>query len=216
MDENLIRQTEIFLQETFHASPYLQEHPAEKDYRLEHSYRVANLAKDIALQEQQDVTDAVLAALLHDIAYCEQMHTQEDRMNHGRRSAAIARPFLEQLGLPHSRIQNICFSIAIHVDDQADFDWPRTSFSEIVGDADNLDRFDVYRIYETLEYRKFSQLSLAEKLQHAEQTQSRLQTLRDMKLGSQTAQNLWTQRLDFYLCFYQKLLLQLNASSRVL
>ena len=216
MDENLIRQTEIFLQETFHASPYLQEHPAEKDYRLEHSYRVANLAKDIALQEQQDVTDAVLAALLHDIAYCEQMHTQEDRMNHGRRSAAIARPFLEQLGLPHSRIQNICFSIAIHVDDQADFDWPRTSFSEIVGDADNLDRFDVYRIYETLEYWKFSQLSLAEKLQHAEQTQSRLQTLRDMKLGSQTAQNLWTQRLDFYLCFYQKLLLQLNASSRVL
>ena len=216
MDENLIQQTEIFLQETFHASPYLQEHPAEKDYRLEHSYRVANLAKDIALQEQQDVTDAVLAALLHDIAYCEQMHTQEDRMNHGRRSAAIARPFLEQLGLPHSRIQNICFSIAIHVDDQADFDWPRTSFSEIVGDADNLDRFDVYRIYETLEYRKFSQLSLAEKLQHAEQTQSRLQTLRDMKLGSQTAQNLWTQRLDFYLCFYQKLLLQLNASSRVL
>ena len=168
MDENLIRQTEIFLQETFHASPYLQEHPAEKDYRLEHSYRVANLAKDIALQEQQNVTDAVLAALLHDIAYCEQMHTQEDRMNHGRRSAAIARPFLEQLGLPHSRIQNICFSIAIHVDDQADFDWPRTSFSEIVGDADNLDRFDVYRIYETLEYRKFSQLSLAEKLQHAE------------------------------------------------
>lgn len=216
MDENLVRQTEIFLQETFHASPYLQEHPAEKDYRLEHSYRVANLAKDIALQEQQDVTDAVLAALLHDIAYCEQMHTQEDRMNHGRRSAAIARPFLEQLGLPHSRIQNICFSIAIHVDDQADFDWPRTSFSEIVGDADNLDRFDVYRIYETLEYWKFSQLSLAEKLQHAEQTQSRLQTLRDMKLGSQTAQNLWTQRLDFYLCFYQKLLLQLNASSRVL
>ena len=206
MDENLVRQTEIFLQETFHASPYLQEHPAEKDYRLEHSYRVANLAKDIALQEQQDVTDAVLAALLHDIAYCEQMHTQEDRINHGRRSAAIAR----------SRIQNICFSIAIHVDDQADFDWPRTSFSEIVGDADNLDRFDVYRIYETLEYRKFSQLSLAEKLQHAEQTQSRLQTLRDMKLGSQTAQNLWTQRLDFYLCFYQKLLLQLNASSRVL
>ena len=164
MDENLVRQTEIFLRETFHASPYLQEHPAEKDYRLEHSYRVANLAKDIALQEQQDVTDAVLAALLHDIAYCEQMHTQEDRMNHGRRSAAIARPFLEQLGLPHSRIQNICFSIAIHVDDQADFDWPRTSFSEIVGDADNLDRFDVYRIYETLEYRKFSQLSLAEKL----------------------------------------------------
>ena len=138
MDENLVRQTEIFLQETFHASPYLQEHPAEKDYRLEHSYRVANLAKDIALQEEQDVTDAVLAALLHDIAYCEQMHTQEDRMNHGRRSAAFARPFLEQLGLPHSRIRNICFSIAIHVDDQADFGWPRTSFSEIVGDADSI------------------------------------------------------------------------------
>lgn len=216
MNLKLIQQAETFLLETFDASPYLQNCPSERNYRLEHSYRVANLAKNIAAQEGLDVTDAVLAGLLHDIAYCEEMHTQDDRKNHGRRSAAIARSFLEQADLPHSRIQNICLSIAIHVDDQADFDWPRTTFSEIVGDADNLDRFDAYRIYETLEYQTFSELSLAEKQQTIGKTLTRLHQLLDMKLSTPTAQSLWTQRLNFYLTFYEKLQNQLQRSNCIL
>ena len=86
----MIQKTEAFLKETFAASTYLKAHPREADYRLEHSYRVANIAKKIAEAEGFDVTGAVIAGLLHDIAYCEEMTGREDWKNHGRRSAAIA------------------------------------------------------------------------------------------------------------------------------
>ena len=60
-------------------------------------------------------------------------------------------------------VNEICYGIAIHVEDEADFEWVRTPFSETVGDADNIDRFDAHRIYETLEYLKLSEMSLANK-----------------------------------------------------
>ena len=47
----MIKKTEAFLKETFAASTYLQNNPTERDYRLEHSYRVANIAKAIAEAE---------------------------------------------------------------------------------------------------------------------------------------------------------------------
>ena len=117
----MIKKTEAFLKETFAASTYLQNNPTERDYRLEHSYRVANITKAIAEAEGFNVTYAVIAGLLHDVAYCEEMETREDRMNHGRRSATIARPFLESLGLSADAVNEICYGIAIHVDDEADF-----------------------------------------------------------------------------------------------
>ena len=128
----MIAKTEAFLKDTFTASTYLRSHPADRDYRLEHSYRVANIAKAIAEAEGFNVTYAVIAGLLHDIAYCEEMVSREDRMNHGRRSAAIARPFLESLGLSADAVNAICYGIAIHVDDEADFEWERTPFCETV------------------------------------------------------------------------------------
>lgn len=213
MNEELVKCAETFLKETFAASDYLRANPAERVYRLEHSYRVANIAKMIAEQEGFDVTYAVIAGLLHDIAYCEEMHTAEDRMNHGRRSASIARPFLKSLQLPEETIQDICYGIAIHVDDQADFSWNRTPFSETVGDADNLDRFDVYRIYETLQYNKFSDLPLEEKCDQVKSTVGKLNRLRDMPMGTAAAKKLWLQRLDYYIGFYEKLQAQLDNSA---
>ena len=73
MNTEMITKTEAFLKETFAASTYLQNNPTERDYRLEHSYRVANIAKAIAEAEDFDVTYAVIAGLLHDISYCEEM-----------------------------------------------------------------------------------------------------------------------------------------------
>ena len=216
MNREMIAKTEAFLKETFAASTYLQANPTERDYRLEHSYRVANIAKAIAEAEGFDVTNAVIAGLLHDIAYCEEMVTREDRMNHGRRSAAIARPFLENLGLPADAVNEICYGIAIHVDDEADFEWERTPFCETVGDADNIDRFDVYRIYETLEYIKFSEMNLEDKQEKVASTIDRLTQYKEMKLGTATAKNLWIQRLDYYIGFYEKLKAQLDSSSAVL
>ena len=216
MDREMISKTEAYLKDTFAASTYLQANPADRDYRLEHSYRVANIAKAIAEAEGFDVTYAVIAGLLHDISYCEEMVTREDRMNHGRRSSAIARPFLESLGLPTDAVNEICYGIAIHVDDEADFEWVRTPFCETVGDADNIDRFDAYRIYETLEYLKFSEMSLNDKQEKVASTIEKLTRFKEMKLGTATAKNLWIQRLDYYIGFYEKLKAQLDNSSSIM
>ena len=216
MNKELIAQTESFLKDTFAESSYLQANSTEAAYRLEHSYRVANIAKAIAEAEGFDVTNAVIAGLLHDIAYCEEMVTREDRMDHGRRSAAIARPFLEALGLPTDVVNDICYGIAIHVDDEADFQWERTPFCETVGDADNIDRFDAYRIYETLEYLSFSEMNLADKREKVASTIEKLNRFKEMKLGTATAKNLWIQRLDYYIGFYEKLKAQLDNSTAVL
>ncbi len=210
-----IKATEHFLQDTFSASAYLQSNPAMRNYRLEHSYRVANIAKIIALAEGFDVTCAVIAGLLHDIAYCEEMKSSEDWKNHGRRSAAIARPFLEGLGLSADAVNDICYGIAIHVDDKADFEWVRSPFCETVGDADNLDRFDAYRIYESLEYNKFSEMDLEAKQEKVTSTMEKLTSFREMKLGTATAKTLWLQRLDYYIGFYEKLNAQLKNSSNI-
>lgn len=215
MDTEIISKIEAFLKDTFAESSYLQAHPTDRDYRLEHSYRVANIAKAIAEAEGFDVTYAVIGGLLHDIAYCEEMVTREDRMNHGRRSAAIARPFLENLGLPADAVNEICYGIAIHVDDEADFEWERTPFCETVGDADNIDRFDAYRIYETLEYIKFSEMSLDDKREKVASTIEKLTRFKEMKLGTATAKNLWLQRLDYYIGFYEKLNVQLENSTAI-
>ena len=216
MNKEMIMKTETFLKDTFAVSSYLQQHPTEAAYRLEHSYRVANIAKQIAEAEGFDVTYAVIAGLLHDIAYCEEMQTREARMNHGRRSAAIARPFLESLGLSADAVTAICYGIAIHVDDEADFEWERTAFCETVGDADNIDRFDAYRIYETLEYLKFSEMTLEEKLEKVTSTIDRLTKYKEMKLGTATAKSLWLQRLEYYIGFYEKLKVQLENSFAIL
>lgn len=216
MNTEIIAKTESFLKDTFAASSYLQANPTDRDYRLEHSYRVANIAKAIAEAEGFDATCAVIAGLLHDIAYCEKMVTREDRLNHGRRSAAIARPFLETLGLSTDAVNEICYGIAIHVDDESDFQWERTPFCETVGDADNIDRFDAYRIYETLEYLKFSEMSLTDKREKVASTIDCLTKYKEMRLGTATAKNLWIQRLDYYIGFYEKLKAQLDTSSVVL
>lgn len=211
----MIAKTEAFLKDTFAASTYLQSHPTDRDYRLEHSYRVANIAKQIAEAEGFNAAYAVIAGLLHDIAYCEEWPNQEDWQNHGRRSAAIARPFLESLGLSADTVNEICYGIAIHVDDEADFEWERTPFCETVGDADNIDRFDAYRIYETLEYLKFSEMSLDDKREKVASTIEKLARFKEMKLGTVTAKNLWLQRLDYYMGFYERLKAQLDNSTAI-
>jgi uncharacterized protein len=216
MDREMIAKTESFLKETFASSSFLMENPAEAAYRLEHSYRVANIAKTIAETEGFDVTEAVVAGLLHDIAYCEEMTTQEDRRNHGRRGAEIVRPFLVSLGFPQDKVNAICYGIAIHVDDTASFELERTPFTETVGDADNIDRFDVYRIYEILQIQKFSEMTLEQKENRVNTALGRLNNLLEMKMATSTAQRLWTERLEYYISFYRKLEEQLANSGEIL
>ena len=214
LNREMIEQTEAFLKRKFDAAIYLNAHPEAKAYRLEHSYRVANIARRIAQQEGFDETELVIAGLLHDVSYCEEFG-EDGWIEHGRRAARIARPFLTELGLAEARVDEICYAIAIHVDDEADFPGERTPFALSVGDADNIDRFDVYRIHETLTADGFLGMAFPQKLQYAEKRLMRLRELLDLPMGTKTAEALWRSRLSFYSSFFEKLVEQLACSEAV-
>ncbi len=213
-DQEIIRKAESFLKRKFDSAIYLNEHPKDKAYRIEHSYRVANIGHQIALGEGFNIAEMVAGCLLHDVSYCEEF-SENGWKDHGRRSANIARPFLEELGFAKERIDDICYGIAIHVDDKADFDGDRTPFALSIGDADNIDRFDVYRIHESLLLDGFLDKTLEDKLAYAENRLSRLKDLRNMTMATETAGKMWRSRIDFYILYYEKLTDQLLLSRSI-
>ena len=215
LNREMTGKTETFLRQKFEESRHLSEHPDAKAYRLEHTYRVANIGREIARKEGFDETEMVIACLLHDISYCEEFG-ENGWQEHGRRSARIARPFLQELGLAEERIRDICYGIAIHVDDEADFDGERTAFALSVGDADNIDRFDVYRIHEALVRDGFLAMEFEQKLQYCERRLSGLRERVEMPMGTKSARTLWRSRLTFCISFYEKLVAQLTCSRRVI
>lgn len=215
LDLELVKKTEEFLKQKFEDAIYLNEHPEAKAYRIEHSYRVANIGKLIARKEGFDETEMVVACLLHDVAYCEEFG-EDGWKEHGRRSAQIARPFLRDLGLSEDRVDDICYGIAIHVDGKADFPGEDTPFAVSIGDADNIDRFDAYRIHEMLKNDSFLEMSYEEKTEYLKKRLKRLHELREMPLGTGTAEELWRSKLDFYIVFMQKLSDQIQQSKKVI
>ena len=208
-----IEKTAAFLRRKLAESPYFVKHPEAGDYRLEHTFRVARIGRRIAEQEGFSVENMTLACLLHDVSYCREFAGHEDWLNHGRESARIARPFLRELGLDADAAEEICFGIAIHVDDKSDFPGERTAFALTVGDADNIDRFDVYRLYETLENAKFSAMPLAEKTAFVDGVLAKLEGHLAAELATETAAALWRERIGFYQDFYRRLREQLEAST---
>ena len=215
MNDKMIQKTEQFLREQFDAAGYLSAHPQEKAYRLEHSYRVANIGRRIAEKEGFDQTEMVVACLLHDIGYREDFG-ENGWKEHGRWGARIARPFLEELGLPEDRVADICYGIAIHVDDESDFPGERTPFALSIGDADNIDRFDAYRIHETLCQSEFLDKSLEEKKSFLAARLSRLREILTMPVGTKTAEEMWRERVSYYISFYEKLASQMDASEAII
>ena len=215
IDQELVRRTETFLLDKFNKAEYLNAHPEAKQYRLAHSYRVANIGRQIAQGEGFDETEMVIACLLHDVSYCETFG-ENGWEEHGRRAAFLARPFLLELGLDGKRIDDICYGIAIHVDDRADFPGERTPFALSVGDADNIDRFDVLRLHETLCRDGFLELGAEAQRALAEQRLERLRALPAMETGTATAAGLWQERIGFCIAFYEKLLSQLRCSEEII
>ena len=91
------------------------------------------------------------------------MKTKEEYRDHGRIGARIARPFLKDLGAyTDAEIEEMCYAIAIHVDEKADFPGEKTPFTLLIGEADNIDRFDAYRLYEGLHFADYMNLPLEE------------------------------------------------------
>lgn len=212
LDRQLIVQTEEYLKDAFTRSGATQRDAASAAYRIEHSYRVANIGHTIAQKEGFDETAMVIGCLLHDVAYCRELTTPEEQRGHGRLSAQMIRTFLEELGLEREVVEDICYGIAIHVDDVAGFEGTRTAFAETISDADNIDRFDAYRLYEGLFYMKFHEMTLREKRERVESMLKQLHGLKDYHMSTPTAEQLWQERLLFSISFYQKLEAQLQNS----
>ena len=170
------------------------------EYRWKHTLRVVQYGKQVAEAEGADVEVVMAACLLHDIS---KFDDKEYGVEHGRVSARIARPFLETLGYSEKQLNNICFSIAVHVDDKADFEHPVTLESKIVNDADNIDRFGAYRLL--LQYK-----DLSEKYEAlVEKAKNRLPVLRKYReantQGTVSGNKLFNRQLDIQISFLEHL-----------
>ena len=170
------------------------------EYRWKHTLRVVQYGKQIAEAEGADVEAVMAACLLHDIS---KFDDEEYGVEHGRVSARIARPFLGTLGYAAAQVNNICFSIAVHVDDKADFEHPITLESKIVSDADNIDRFGAYRLL-------LQNKDAAEKYDALiEKAKNRLLILRKYRgansMGTATGNKLFNRQLDIQINFFEHL-----------
>jgi len=207
-----IRRTLNFVRSSFESSSYFIGHPADGAYRFEHSLRVAHIGAEIARGEGMDEEELIIACLLHDIAYC--LEFPEGGWNeHGRLGAALARPFLTKLGLSPAKTEEICYGIAIHVDDKADFDGERSPLALSIADADNIDRFGTFRIYDAMRYAAFYEMSLEDKLAWTEKRIFDLERLRSFEFATATAKALWLDNLEYQINYFTRLLRQLEQST---
>lgn len=212
MDER-IKKTVTFLDTKLKQSSYFTEHPTERVYRFEHSIRVANIGKEIAEKEGLNVLNLTLGCLLHDVAYGMSFENMGGWENHGRYSAKIARPYLLDLGIAPDEVEEICYGIAIHVDGHSDFKGERTPLALSINDADNIDRFDVYRIFEGLKYHQYDKKTMSEKQEFVEKTLHKLAEYRKDPVGTATGSMMWLEKIDYQIGFYHKLHDQIKNSS---
>lgn len=214
-----IQKTEIFLREQFDNCVFFKEHPADGEYRLQHSYRVAYAAGEIARREGLDEEGLIIGGLLHDVGYSLPLETEEGSrggwQEHGRLSARLVRPFLERLDLGEERVQEICYGIAIHVDGKADFPGGKTPFACSIKDADDVDRFDAYRIYDAMEYVGFRNLKIEDKRKWLYEKLDWIRWRLGEKSGTETARQMITERLLYQRQYYEKVLEQLEHSERI-
>jgi 5'-deoxynucleotidase YfbR-like HD superfamily hydrolase len=144
------------------------QNPTGPEYRWEHTLRVAQWAKRLAVEEAADVNTCVVAALLHDVSH----FVSEDYSRHGVKSGEIAKDFLSKKGHSESFIENVVYAVKCHV---AELN-PKTLEAKILQDSDTLDRFGYVRILlfgktselanlETLKQKALSSLAYLDKLE---------------------------------------------------
>lgn len=170
-------------------------------YRWEHTQRVANYGKLIAEAEGADVEVVTAACLLHDVAHFE---CDKDYKSHGRIGAKISRPILETLEISKERIDNICYSVAAHVDGESGFEHPETLEARCVTDADNVDRFSAFRILQHCVPEMYQLSKLNEKLKQRIETLKEYRS-RAMLLETVTGDRLFKQQLDRQINFFEAL-----------
>ncbi|MDD7385185.1 MAG: HD domain-containing protein [Actinomycetaceae bacterium] len=190
-------------------------------YRFLHCVRVAGIGRTVGEAEGLDADKLELACLLHDVAkFDTRWH-----VDHGRGAARLVRPWLVEHGMNLDDTEEICQGIAMHTDGRynyppespdytgvADFTTEPTILARSVGDCDNVDRFAVYRIYESLAHKHFESLDLPAQLSVLKKSLARVQAQRSYHCATATCQRLWEQALDTQTAFFHTLLGQLDAA----
>jgi putative nucleotidyltransferase with HDIG domain len=168
----------------------------DPDYRWQHTLRVSHYGKLIAEAEGADVELTIAACLLHDIAHAD----PGDWKDHGRLGAALIRPHLQELGYSPAEVDNICYSVASHVD----VEQPQTLEAKIVTDADNVDRFGAYRTIQWCVGDLDDYSALIARLK------DRVETLRRYRqqdlLQTATGQDLFNHQVDRQIAFFEALI----------
>lgn len=188
-----------------HLHDMAEKFPSERHnpvYRWEHTLRVAHYGQQVAQAEAADVEIVIAACLLHDVAHFE---CDDNYKDHGRVGAGIAHKFLSSLDYTPAQIDNICYSVAVHVDGVAGFEHPETLEASCVSDADNIDRFGVYRILRWCVPDMDDFPKLIDKLN---QRIEKLREYRNTKklLETNTGDRLFKQQLDRQIAFFQALI----------
>ncbi len=183
---------------------YLNPQPDRYDlsYRYEHSLRVALWGKRIAEAEGWDSEPLVIACLLHDLGYllCD---TIEEWSMHPAYGAELARLFLEKISYNSNLIDDICQAILIH-DKWNDVPEDATPFVLSVRDADDLDRFDIMRVF--MMGRSDIGERCAKELSELCVTREQMLTdWQDRICGTDTAKAFWLEKLKMRRQFYEAL-----------
>jgi len=170
------------------------------DYRWEHTLRVAQYGKIIAEGEELDSEHAIVACLLHDIAYFFEF-VDVDWKDHGRTGAEIARPVLLDAGFSEEETAEICYAIAVHVDGEPATPHPHTKLADLVSDSDNVDRFSAYRCALWCQTEQDDFQAMAEMLR------GRIERLKQYAennpLDTATGQRLFAEKVELQLTFFQ-------------
>jgi putative nucleotidyltransferase with HDIG domain len=174
----------------------LNRYLSNAEYRWKHTLRVAQFGKVIAENETVDLDLIVTACLLHDIAWFDTR--AENSREHGRLGAEKAHPVLKNLGYTQAQIENICYSISSHVDEEN----PATLEARVLSDADNIDRFGPYRILQWCfsdinDYDKLA-AKLSERIHRLEHY------LENNPLFTPTGQQLFTEQLSLQIRFFSE------------
>ena len=183
----------------------------QKNYRVEHSIRVANIGKHLAEREDANIKIVVIGSLLHDVGKFD----TEDNMEHGRASASVAREFLNSTSLSQKEIDDICYAIAVHVDGKCGYDYEETLESKIVSDSDSIERFGAFRIYQTMVWDKESTegrieeriMAVLKKIDH------RIKLRDEYDLETKTANEIWKVNLNYQIDYFQRYLKELEMTN---
>ena len=183
----------------------------QRYYRKEHSLRVAAIGAYIAREEGMDEEEMICACLLHDAAYFRGFKDRQEWVDHGRNSAKIAKPVYESLGFSEAQVEEMCFGISTHVDEEKDFPRPWTIFERTIRNADDIDRYDVYRLYETLQMAHFEEMSMVNKISFLE---DRIDLLLNRNpepaMVTPAAGKLWDDHIAYQVEFLRRMLKQMK------